>query len=89
VRRGPGGHFVSERSTRAAVRGAEFRVPGLGVHEPLEAWEAAGRPSVVQEAAARAAGLLATHEPEPLGDDVERALRELRDRAATLERRTG
>ena len=81
-RRGPGGHFISERSTRVNARSGEFYLPGLGVHGPLEAWEAAGRRSVVDEAGARAAEMLATHEPLPLGDDVERELLKLRRRAA-------
>ena len=43
---------------------------------------AAGRPSVVEEAASRARELLAAHEPLPLDDDVERELREVQRRAA-------
>ena len=82
ARRGPGGHFVAERSTRVNARSGEYYLPGLGVHEPLEAWEAAGRPSVVDEAARRATELLATHHPLPLGEDVERELGKLRVRAA-------
>lgn len=81
ARRGPGGHFISERSTRAATRNGEIYLPALGVHEPLESWLAAGRPSVVDEAAARAAELVATHEPPPLDDDVERELAKLLARA--------
>jgi trimethylamine--corrinoid protein Co-methyltransferase len=82
ARRGPGGHFISEKSTRANVRSGEFYLPGLGVHESYEAWSAAGRPSVIDEAGRRADELLAAHQPLPLGDDQERELEKLRARAA-------
>jgi trimethylamine---corrinoid protein Co-methyltransferase len=82
ARRGPGGHFISERSTRANARNGEFYLPGLGVHESYEAWASAGRPSVIDESGRRADELLATHQPLPLGDDQERALEKLRARAA-------
>jgi trimethylamine---corrinoid protein Co-methyltransferase len=80
-RRGPGGHFVSERSTRENARNGEFYLPGLGVHESHEGWVAAGRPSVVDEAAERAAALLAAHQPPPLDEDVARELDALAARA--------
>jgi len=88
ARRGPGGHFVAERSTRVNVRSGEFYLPGLGVHEPLEAWMAAGRPSVVDEAGRKAAELLAGHEPLPLGEDQERELGELCRRAVRAQEAT-
>ena len=49
-RRGPGGHFVSEKSTRANTRSGEWYLPGLGVHDSYDAWTAAGRPSLLDEA---------------------------------------
>lgn len=79
---GPGGHFISERSTRAGARGGEFYVPRLGVHETADAWVAAGRPSVETQAAAMAEELLAAHEPLPLGDDQSSELDRVLARAA-------
>ena len=81
ARRGPGGHFIAERSTRANARSGEFYLPGLGVHETFESWRGAGRPAVIDEAGQRAAELLSAHEPLPLGDDVERELAKLLPRA--------
>jgi trimethylamine:corrinoid methyltransferase-like protein len=52
------------------------------VHETLETWAAAGRPSLVDEAASLAEQLLAAHQPLPLADDVERELRAIARRAA-------
>jgi trimethylamine--corrinoid protein Co-methyltransferase len=81
ARRGPGGHFVGERSTRVAARDGEFFLPRLGVHETHEQWLAAGLPCVEEEAASRAQQLLAAHEPLPLEDDVERELERILRRA--------
>jgi trimethylamine--corrinoid protein Co-methyltransferase len=81
ARRGPGGHFVAERSTRVAVRDGEFFLPRLGVHETHEQWAAAGWPCVEEEAGSRAQQLLAAHEPLPLEEDVERELERILRRA--------
>lgn len=81
ARVGPGGQFIGERSTRANMRDGEWFVPGLGVRLPPEAWQAAGRPSVCDQARRRADELLAGRRELPLGEDVERALRQLYERA--------
>lgn len=85
ARRGPGGDFVRERSTRVNTRSGEFFVPGLGVHESREVWTAAGNPSVLDEAHEKVEALLTRHRPLPLGDDQERELDRLRARAAEVE----
>jgi trimethylamine---corrinoid protein Co-methyltransferase len=78
---GPGGHFVADPSTRSNVRGGEWFRPRLGVHDPLEAWTAVGRPSFYDEARRRVDDLLASRRELPLGEDVERELRRLLARA--------
>ena len=83
-RRGPGSHFIAESSTRAAVHSGEFYLPALGVHQSWDAWVAADRPSVVEEAGRKAVELLAKHQPLPLGEDVEGELEKLRRRAANV-----
>ncbi len=84
-RGGPGAHFLGEPSTRAAVRGGEFYLPGLGFHDSPEHWFAAGCPDVADEAAGRVTDLLASHRSLPLDDDVERELAKLRARAAAAD----
>ena len=79
---GPGGNFLGERSTRRAMRGEEWFVPRLGTQDAREAWEAAGRPDVVEEARQKVADILATHETPPYDDDVARELAALVARAA-------
>lgn len=78
---GPGGQFLGDASTRHNVRGGEWLLPQLGVHDSYEAWTAAGAPDIMAEAHAQVEDILAHHEPPALGEDVERALEELRLRA--------
>jgi trimethylamine--corrinoid protein Co-methyltransferase len=80
-RAGPGGGFLDERSTVACMRGGEWYVPQLGVHGTFEAWEAAGRPMLREEAREKVEQILATHGPLPLGEDVERELDRIRKQA--------
>ncbi len=79
---GPGGHFLAEKSTRQNAREGEWHYAQLGVHDSYETWSAAGRPDVIDEARAQVEETLAAHEPLPLGDEVERELARLRQRAA-------
>ena len=81
ARVGPGGNFMSERTTRANLRAGEWFHPGLGVRDSYDAWDAAGRPSLLGESRRRADELLAGREELPLGEDVERALADLLRRA--------
>jgi trimethylamine--corrinoid protein Co-methyltransferase len=81
---GPAGNFIAETSTRRNTRAGEWYLPQLGVHDSYDAWTAAGRPTLPDEARQRADELLAAHEPLPLADDVERELEKLRCRAAKV-----
>ena len=51
------------------------------MHDSYSAWTAAGAPDIMAEAHAQVEDTLARHEPPALGEDVERALEELRTRA--------
>jgi trimethylamine--corrinoid protein Co-methyltransferase len=78
---GPGGSFIAERSTVEGIRGGEWVVPQLGWHDTYEAWEAAGRPTLFEEAREKVDHILATHQPLPLDEDVERELDRIQKRA--------
>ena len=78
---GPGGNFLSELSTVEGIRGGEWYVSQLGVHETFEGWEAAGKPMLLEEAREKVKQILATHQPLPLGEDVERELDRIERRA--------
>jgi len=78
---GPGGHFLTETSTVRGFRGGEMYVSQLGWHGTFEAWEAAGRPTLLEEAREKVRQILAAHQPLPLGEDVERELGRIQKRA--------
>jgi trimethylamine--corrinoid protein Co-methyltransferase len=78
---GPGGNFLSEPSTVTAIREGELYVSQLGWHDSFEAWEAAGRPTLLEEAREKVGQILATHQPLPLGEDVESELDRIQKRA--------
>ncbi len=78
---GPGGNFLAEPSTVTALREGEMYISQLGWHDSLDAWEAAGRPTLFEEAREKVNQILATHQPLPLDDDVERELDRIQQRA--------
>ncbi|MBI3648866.1 MAG: trimethylamine methyltransferase family protein [Actinobacteria bacterium] len=69
---GPAGHFLDQDHTLAHMR-ERWRARFFG-SESWEAWEAAGRPEPKDRARDRAREIVATHEPLPLPEDVEREL---------------
>jgi trimethylamine--corrinoid protein Co-methyltransferase len=81
ARVGPQGHFLGEKSTVRAIRGGEWYVPRLGVHDGLHEWIARGRPALLGEAREQVAKLLATHQPLPLDEAAERELERIHGRA--------
>lgn len=81
ARVGPGGDFLAQRSTRAALRAGEIYVSRLGCHEPYERWEAEGRKDILEEARREYEQLLQGHQPLPWSDDIERELNRLKESA--------
>lgn len=81
---GPGGHFLGQRSTRTAIRNGEWYISNFGVHEPFETWEAAGNPTLNEEANVRIEELLTAHRPLPLDKDMEDELASIQERAMEL-----
>jgi trimethylamine--corrinoid protein Co-methyltransferase len=71
---GPGSSFIGERSTLEGIRGGEWYISDLGVHEPIGYWEQAGMPSLLDQAKERVDEILATHKPLPLDEHVEKEL---------------
>jgi trimethylamine--corrinoid protein Co-methyltransferase len=78
----PGGHFIARRSTARAARDGEWYLPRLGVHDTHAGWLAAGQTRLLDEARDRVETILATHQPLPLDEDVQRELARIRARAA-------
>jgi trimethylamine--corrinoid protein Co-methyltransferase len=78
---GPGGNFMAEYSTVEGIRAGEWYVSKFGWHDTFEAWEAAGRPTLLDEAREKVAQILDSHRPLPLDADVERELERVQERA--------
>jgi len=77
---GPGGHYLSERSTVQAFRNGEMYLPNLGYRGPYLAWKEAGGTTLLQEAHEKVEYLLANYDPLPLSEEVERELELLQKR---------
>jgi trimethylamine--corrinoid protein Co-methyltransferase len=78
---GHSGTYIGERSTAKSVHRGEWYISQLGMHDTFEDWDAAGRPTIVEEAREMVRQVLAAHEPLPLGEDVERELQRIHTRA--------
>lgn len=76
ARVGPGGNFVADPHTLQFLRGERY-VPSLLCRDSREVWEAAGSSTLVERAREKAVAILHEHEPNPLSDDVSKALDEL------------
>lgn len=83
-RAGPGGSFIGEKSTAANIRGGEWLILKLGAHGTRQAWEAAGKVDILEEAREKVDALLAAHEPLPLPEDVEKELLRIEQMASRV-----
>jgi len=81
---GPGGNYLAEQSTVAALRSNEWYIPELGCHEDFDKWSAGDRTPLQEEAREEVARILKEHKPLPLGDDVERELAHICKRAREI-----
>jgi trimethylamine--corrinoid protein Co-methyltransferase len=82
---GPGGHFLSQRHTMQFLEREQF-IPPLGDRQTREKWESAGGKGVAERAHEKVARILAEHQVDPLGAEVEaeleRIVREVEQREA-------
>jgi len=81
---GPGGDYLCEKSTLAALRSDEWYISDLGFHEDFEKWSAGDRTTLQEEAREEVARILKKHEPLPLGNNVERELSHICKRAREI-----
>jgi trimethylamine--corrinoid protein Co-methyltransferase len=78
---GPGGHFLSSRSTAKAIRDGEWFHPKLGMHTTLESWQENGSPLLIEEAHRKVEELLKQHTPIPLPAEALKELDKIEKRA--------
>jgi trimethylamine--corrinoid protein Co-methyltransferase len=73
---GPGGNFLADEHTFKFLRGERY-FPPLVYRNSREAWEMSGSKDFEQRAKERAKTILKEHQPNPLPEDIGRALDEL------------
>jgi trimethylamine--corrinoid protein Co-methyltransferase len=78
---GPSGNYLCEPSTVSAVRSDDWYISDFGSHETYDSWIANGKKDVLQEARDKVDHSLKSHEPLPLGTDVEKELDRICKRA--------
>lgn len=81
---GPAGNFLGERSTIQGIRSGAWLVERMGVHEPFNAWQAAGQRTITDEAREKVDAILDSHKPLALGSEVEKELEQIQRRAYGL-----
>lgn len=74
LRIGPGGNFLSLRSTRLAARSDEFYLAALADRHSRDAWLELGRPSMYANARLKVAEILSAPLVDPLPETVIQAL---------------
>jgi trimethylamine--corrinoid protein Co-methyltransferase len=80
ARAGPGGHFLEEDSTVAAIRSGEWYLSEIFTFGSYEQWVSGGKPSVLDRVRERVDQILASHEDLPLSAEVEKELHDLQAR---------
>jgi trimethylamine--corrinoid protein Co-methyltransferase len=78
---GPGGDYLAKPSTLSSVRSGEWLLSDLGVHDTYENWRASHKGEFLEEVREEVDQILATHEPMPLDEDVEKELDKICKRA--------
>jgi trimethylamine--corrinoid protein Co-methyltransferase len=76
---GQGGTYLTEKHTRDHMR--ELWRPRVWDREPYDSWLREGRRGALEKATEIADEILATHEPEPLPQDLAAELRDIVARA--------
>ncbi|MCK6568264.1 MAG: hypothetical protein DCC59_06675 [Chloroflexi bacterium] len=78
---GPGGHFLSRKSTRKFARGDEVHYADLLDRHTLDQWLQLGKPSMYSNARKKAQEILAQPVQDPLPDDASSKLDDLLQKA--------
>jgi trimethylamine--corrinoid protein Co-methyltransferase len=78
---GPGGNYIANPSTLSSIRSGEWFLSALGAHEAYENWKASRKGEFLEEVREKVDQILATHEPLPLDEDVEKELDKICKRA--------
>jgi trimethylamine--corrinoid protein Co-methyltransferase len=78
---GPGGHFLDQSSTVAALHEGEWYIDEFGMTASFEEWQAEGKREIVDDASEKVDQILASHQPLPFDEDVDRELERIKKKA--------
>jgi trimethylamine--corrinoid protein Co-methyltransferase len=78
---GPGGHYLDQPSTAAAIRDGEWYLGKMGMIASFEEWKADGKREIVEDAREKVDQILSTHQPLPLDAEVDRELERIEKKA--------
>ncbi len=73
---GPGGHFMSQESTRKRIRTAVW-IPELFTRDYRTEWEKKGWKNLFKKACEKVDDILAHHKPAPLDKDIAKDIRDI------------
>lgn len=83
---GPGGSFLSQKSTLQSLRDGKFYLSNMGFHDTYENWKQAGMPDIVDQIQELTRNTLEDYQPLPLDPDVDRELEGLERRVRAVEK---
>ncbi len=78
---GPGGHFLDQPSTIAAIHDGEWYINQMGMAASLEEWQAGGKREIVEDAREKVDNILSSHQPLPLDEEIDRELERIKKKA--------
>jgi trimethylamine:corrinoid methyltransferase-like protein len=78
---GPGGHFMSQHSTRDALHSGEWYISSFGNQDSGNHPDTLTRPDFLDEIRAKIDQILAQHQPIPLDEKIDKELERIEQRA--------
>jgi len=78
---GPGGHFLDQPSTIAALHDGEWYIDEFGMTATFEEWKSSGMRGITEDAREKVDQILASHQPLPLDEDIDRELEHIKKKA--------
>ena len=78
---GPGGHFLDQDSTVAAIHDGEWYFDEFGMTATFEEWKSGGKCEIIGDARERVDQILTSHQPLPLDEDIDRELEHIKKKA--------
>ena len=78
---GPGGHFLDQPSTTAAIYDGEWYLSKMRMTASFEEWKAAGKREIVEDAREKVDQILSSHQPLPLAEEIDNELERIKKKA--------